>query len=112
MSTEKSNWLKSLTHQQQLLFFITFSHGMTIAMRMICKINDDGLQERINALNEAHHAVCGQLLRINSGNESHDWLTFVINGIFLSKDALVRQQIDQAWLYAEHSLNDPERNLT
>jgi hypothetical protein len=106
MVNEKVKWLWNLTRAQRMLFFSELSHGMTIAMRVICRSTDAGVLERIDELNEAHHAVSGYLLRICSGTESENWLTLSINGMFKSKDSILRQQLDCSWLNAENILRD------
>lgn len=104
MNTEKVKWLWNLTRAQRMLFFSELSHGMTIAMRVICRSSDASTLERIDELNEAHHAVAGYLVRICSDTESENWLALSINGMFKSKDLILRQQLDCSWLNAENIL--------
>jgi hypothetical protein len=106
MIKEKAKWLWNLTRAQRMLFFSELSHGMTISMRVICRSSDAGNLERIDELNEAHHAVSGYLVRMCSDTENENWLALSINEIFKSKDSILRQQLDCSWLNAENKLRD------
>jgi hypothetical protein len=104
MNDDKELWLKSLTHPERLIFFINLNHGMTIAMRVISKLDDPIWRERVESLTEAHHAVSSHLVRAAKGGDDHHWLPLVIKSVFLTKDAVLKQQIEQAWQYAKKSI--------
>jgi hypothetical protein len=105
MNTEKEMWLKSLDQQQKLIFFVTLSHGITVAMRMIINLEDQEWRQRINALNEAQHVVCGHLIRMSSGGQEDHWLPIMIKAFSLSEDIVIKQQLEQAWIYAKEAVN-------
>lgn len=106
MIAEKAKWLSVLTREQRMVFFHELNHCMTVSMRSICRSDLTNSLERAYELNEAHHAVSGYLLRIDTNSESDRWLAVLIKSLLRPDDQVLRQQIDQCWLAAESKVLD------
>jgi hypothetical protein len=108
---EEIKWFLSLSSLQRKIFLAELIHGMTIAMRVVCNAGEGeklGL-ERACALNESIHATSKYLVGICSGNENERWINPTFKSVFLTKDPVLLQQINQSWLYAKQTVSATDR---
>ncbi|WP_201494841.1 hypothetical protein [Rubrivivax sp. A210] len=96
------NWLQSLSAADRARFFASLSHGLTVAVRVLCHSDADAKEalEAVRQLNEAHHRVAGYLTHIQGGSEDTAWLRAVTSYAITPELPAVRQQAHQAWQHA------------
>jgi hypothetical protein len=105
MHPDKVQWLTTMTVPRRTHFFACLSHELTIVMRLLCRSEEESLIERIDRLNEVHHAICGYLVRVCTGSESNEWLKVVVGIFFSSPDKLLSSYLENAWMSAERSIS-------
>jgi hypothetical protein len=95
-------WLKSLSAADRACFFASLSHGITVAVRVICHLDGEAKEalEAVRQLNEAHHRVAGYLTHIQCGKEDTAWLQVVASYAINPELPLVQQHAHQAWQHA------------
>ena len=97
------NWLSSLTSANRSQFITHLAHGLTIGIRVLCRVDGDVHVnvESIRLINEALHGVLGYLSHALDGTEDSSWLVAVVKSVLCIKDAAAAQQASQAWSYAK-----------
>jgi hypothetical protein len=96
-------WLQSLDRSVQARFLTALACNLTIDIRVFCYSGEDVKQalEWVRLVNEINHRVVGYLSHYHAGDDDMGWLTVVADYVLNSKDPVVHQQAEQAWLHAK-----------
>lgn len=97
-------WLREVGPAKRAHFFAELSHGMTVALRVICRDDKDALLERVSAVNEAHHLVSRYLLSLQVGQEDVRWLKPTLTAVLCQIDSVVKEQLELAWRHARQAV--------